>query len=336
MRCMVLRELKTPLVAEVREPLEPAEGQVVVRLHAAALNRRDYWITQGMYPGIRLPVVLGSDGAGVVVRIGDGVPHHWSQQPVVINPGWNWGDDPRAQSGEFRILGMPADGTYAEEVVVPAEYLHARPDHLTWTEAAALPLGGLTAYRALFTQGQLRPGQSVLITGIGGGVATCAMQLARQVAGRVLVTSSSDEKLQRAGELGADAGYNYRQAGWARQLIADHGRVDLIIDSAGGDGYADLLELAAPGGRIVSYGSTAGKPGNLDLFKLFWKQLHLTGSTMGTPDDFRSMLELVQRQTIRPVVDQVMPLEGANEALEKMRDSRQFGKLVLAIDASPQ
>lgn len=331
MRCMVLRDLKSPLVEERREALQPAEGQAVVRLRAAALNRRDYWITQGMYPGIRLPVVLGSDGTGTVVRIGDGVPHHWSNQDVIINPGWQWGPNPRVQSTEFRILGMPDDGTLAEEVLVPAEYLHPRPEHLAWPEAAALPLGGLTAYRALFTQGSLNVGQTVLITGVGGGVATCALQLARTTAGRVLVTSSSTEKLRRAEELGATAGYNYRQDGWAKQLLADHGPVDLIVDGAGGDGYADLLELAAPGGRIVNYGSTAGRPGKLDLFKVFWKQLQLIGSTMGSPDDFQRMLDLVLRFQVQPVVDGVLPLERVNEALQKMQNSSQFGKLVLQV-----
>lgn len=333
MRCLVLREIKTPLSLQQRPELEPGEGQVVVRLHAAALNRRDFWITQGMYPGVQCPAVLGSDGAGTVVRIGDGVPHHWTNQEVVMNPGWNWGPNPAAQGAEFRILGMPDDGTFADEVLVPVDCLHARPPHLSWTEAAALPLGGVTAYRALFTQGQLQPNQAVLITGVGGGVATFALQMACHAGARVLVTSSSPDKIRRACGLGALVGYDYTQDDWAKRLLADHGPLDLIVDGAGGAGYGRLLDLAAPGGRIVNYGATAGPPAKFDLFKVFWKQVRIVGSTMGSPEDFRRMIELVGQGQIHPVVDQVLSLEEGSGAVERMREAPQFGKVVLAMDA---
>lgn len=331
MRALTLHELKAPMQLEERDSLEPAEGEAVVSLHAAALNRRDYWITQGMYPHIHTPVVLGSDGAGVVAKIGEGVADDLSGQEVIINPGWEWGDNPSAQSDEFRILGMPDDGTFASEVVLPAECLHSKPTHLDWPEAAALPLGGLTAFRAVFTQGRLKAGDKVLVTGIGGGVATFALQFARAAGANVFVTSSSPEKLKRACELGATAGYNYLAEGWGKHLQADHGAMDLIIDSAGGDGYASLINLAAPGGRIVSYGATAYPPKQFDLFKVFWKQLHLIGSTMGSPDDFAEMLAFVNEKQLRSVVDQVFPLAEGNAALKRMRDSEQFGKIVLAI-----
>lgn len=331
MKALVLNELKAPLTLEERPELQPSARQVVVRLKAAALNRRDYWITQGMYPGIRLPTVLGSDGAGVIERVGDNAPTGWIGREVIINPGMEWGEDEAVQSDAFHILGMPDDGTFAEAVLVPEEAIHPKPEHLTWREAGALPLGGMTAYRAVFTQGQVQPGETVLVTGIGGGVATFALQFAAAAGARVLVTSSSSEKLAKAAELGAAAGYDYTQEGWAKQLVADHGPAHLIVDSAGGEGYRQLLDIAAPGGRIVNYGATAGPPPKFDLFKVFWKQLHLVGSTMGSPSDFRVMLELVHHHKIRPAIDQVFPLAEGNEALSRMRESTQFGKLVLDI-----
>ncbi|MEQ8788849.1 MAG: zinc-binding dehydrogenase [Pirellulaceae bacterium] len=331
MQALVLHELKSPLKLEQRPQFEPGPRQVVVQLKAAALNRRDYWITQGMYPGIKLPVVLGSDGAGVIARVGENAPHGWIGREVVINPGLDWGEDEAAQGESFRILGMPDDGAFAEEVLVGEEAIHDKPEHLTWQEAAALPLGGMTAYRAVFTQGEVKPGETVLVTGVGGGVATFALQFAVAAGARVLATSSSPEKLAKAEQLGAAAGYNYTQEGWAKQLVADHGAVHLIIDSAGGDGYRHLLDIAAPGGRIVNYGATAGPPPKLDLFKVFWKQLRLIGSTMGSPTDFRAMLGLVHHHKIRPAIDRVFPLAEANDALARMRESSQFGKLVLDI-----
>lgn len=330
MKALVLQELKQPLQLEDRDDLAPGPGEAVIELKAAALNRRDYWITQGMYPGIQLPVVLGSDGAGVVKRLGEGVSPEWLQRELIINPGWNWGDHEAYQSHEFHILGMPDDGTFASEVRVPAKYLAAKPAHLSWQEAAALPLGGVTAYRAVFTQGRLHPGERVLISGVGGGVATFALQYALAAGANVLVTSSSAEKIARAIQLGATAGFDYRADGWHKQLVSEQGPVDLIIDSAGGDGYASLVDVAAPGGRIVNYGATAGPPKKLDLFKIFWKQLHLIGSTMGSSDDFAAMLAFVNQHKIKPIVDEVFSLADGNEAIERMENSAQFGKLVIA------
>jgi zinc-binding alcohol dehydrogenase/oxidoreductase len=329
MQALVLRQVKQPLSLEERPPLEPGPDQVVVGLKAAALNRRDYWITQGLYPGIKTPVILGSDGAGVVIRAGENAAE-WQDREVVINPGLDWGDRQDVQSKQFHILGMPTDGTFAGEVLVAAAQLAERPSHLTWHQAAALPLGGVTAYRALFTQGRLQAGESLLITGIGGGVATLALQFAVASGARVWVTSSSPEKIEQAVALGAEGGFPYTHGDWAREL-AKVATPDLILDSAGGEGHAALVELAAPGGRLVHYGATAGPPKKLDLFKIFWKQLQLIGSTMGSPDDFADMLELVARKEIAPQVDGVFPLADGTQALEQMRNSPQFGKLVLEI-----
>ncbi len=333
MKALILNEVKSPLVLAEREDPSANAGQAVVRLKAAALNRRDFWITQGMYPGVEAPCVLGSDGAGVVESIGLGVASSRAGKDVVINPGISWGSDEAAQHGKFSILGMPNDGTFAERVVIPAAQLAEKPEHLSWTEAAALPLAGLTAYRAVFSQGGLLEGQTVLITGIGGGVAVFALQFALAAGAKALVTSSSPEKLARAASLGATAGANYKDEGWAAALGKEHGPVDLIIDSAGGEGYNDLLELVKPGGRVVNYGATAGPPRKLDMFKLFWKQLHLIGSTMGSPEDFAAMVKFVNEHQIKPVVDKVVPLSEGPELVASMADSPQFGKLVLEIDA---
>lgn len=331
MQAMTLVGKKVPLELQEREDLTPGAGQVVVRLNAAALNRRDYWITVGLYPGIKPPVVLGSDGAGVVLACGDGVDRGWEGQNVILNPGIGWGDDPAVQSEQFHILGLPEDGTFASEVVVPVEQLHRKPECLTWEESAAIPLAGTTAYRALFAQGSAKPDDRILITGIGGGVATFALQFATAVGAEVWVTSSSTVKIDRAIGLGAKGGFDYREEGWEKRFVAEVGAPDLIIDSAGGPGYGGLMGLAAPGGRIINYGATAGVPESIDMFKLFWKQLRLQGSTMGSPEDFRGMVDLVEKYQIKPVIDAVYSLEDTNHALDQMRSSLQFGKYLLKI-----
>ena len=331
MKALTLQQLKSPLELLDRPPLRPGPSEVVVALKAAALNRRDYWITQGMYPGIELPVVLGSDGAGVVRETGSALGNYWNDREVIINPGWDWGDDQQVQSDSLRILGLPGDGTFAAEVSVPQEYLHAKPAHLDWHEAAAVPLAGVTAYRAVFSQGGLEAGETILINGIGGGVATFALQFAVAIGAKVWVTSSSQQKIERAVEMGAVGGFDYNADSWWQEMSAQAGAPNLIIDSAGGPGYGALLKLAAPGGRIVNYGATAGPPEKLDLFKVFWKQLTLQGSTMGSPADFAAMLELIEKHKIRPVIDRVFPLAAGNEALSLMKASPQFGKYVLEI-----
>jgi NADPH:quinone reductase-like Zn-dependent oxidoreductase len=301
-------------------------------LKAAALNRRDHWITRGLYPGVRPPVVLGSDGAGIVTACGKGVDENWIGREVIIDPGINWGDDPRAQGKEFVILGSPHDGTFASEVAVHSSQLHDKPEKLDWIEAAALPLAGVTAYRAVMTQGAIEPGDTVLITGVGGGVATFTLQFALAVAEAVWVTSSSQEKIDRAITMGARGGANYRDSAWADQLAAAGAEPTLVVDSAGGTGYDSLIRLVAPGGRVVNYGATAGPPEKLDLFKVFWKQLRLQGTTMGSPEDFAAMLEFASKHDVKPLIDEVFPLARGAEAIERMKASPQFGKVVLEID----
>jgi NADPH:quinone reductase-like Zn-dependent oxidoreductase len=329
MKAVQLVALKQPAVLrDVSDPIAGA-GQVVVQLKAAALNHRDVWIQQGLYPGITFPVTPGSDGAGVVLEVGSPADAGWVGREVIINPALEWGDDPRAQGPKFRILGLPDAGTFAERIVISTAQLAPKPAHLSWEEAAALPLAGLTAWRALFTRAQLKAGERVLITGTGGGAALFALQFAVAAGAQVWVTSGAEEKILRAKSLGARGGVNYRQADWSEQLAKLAGAFDVIVDSAGGDGFTKLIDLTAPGGRIVFFGATAGNPKLFDMRKCFFRQINVLGTTMGSPVDFGGMTQLVTAQKLRPVVDSSFPLAAAEQAFLRMAEGAQFGKIVL-------
>lgn len=332
MRAAVLKGVGESLRVEAVEDPRPGAGEVVVRVSAAALNHRDVWIRKGQYAGLKFPIILGSDGVGEVVEVGDGVDASSLPKEVVVNPSLGWGSSEQAQnSSTFRILGLPDDGTFAELVKVPAEAVFPKPPFLTNHEAAALPLAGLTAYRALFSRGGLQSGERVLVTGAGGGAASFALQFAAASGAEVWVTSGSQEKIEHAKRLGAAGGVNYRDPDWDRQLKAAKEGFDLIVDSAGGDGFLKLIDLAAPGGRIVFFGATNGNPSESNLRKVFWRQLSLLGTTMGSPSDFRGMLDLIEAKRIRPVVDSVFSLAEANDALDRMEEGGQAGKIVLEI-----
>ncbi|WP_019155582.1 quinone oxidoreductase family protein [Robertmurraya massiliosenegalensis] len=315
---------------EVETPTAGA-GEVVIRLKTAALNRRDVFIRQGLYPGIRVPSIPGSDGAGVVAEIGDGVEGFKIGHEVVINPGMGWGENPNFPEANFSVLGVPINGTYAQYIKVPAENVFPKPEHLTWEEAAALPLGGLTAYRAVVTKGQVQAGETVIIPGIGGGVATLALQIASALGAKVYITSSSDEKIEKALELGATGGVNYRQEDWVKQLSSLSGGADLAIDSIGGDTLKDLIKLAKPGSKIVSFGSTLGPVNHLLMPHIFFKQLTLMGTTMGNRNEFMKMLNLFNEYKLKPVVSDVFPLERVEDAHDEMENGKHFGKIVLEI-----
>ncbi|QJW91823.1 zinc-binding dehydrogenase [Spirosoma taeanense] len=340
--------MKAIQLPAVHQPLElidaptPAAGpgEVLVQLRAAALNHRDVFIQQGLYPGIKLPVILGSDGAGVVTEIGVGVDPVWRGQAVVINCSLNWGPNPRFYGSDFRILGMPDNGTFAEYIAISTRYIHHKPAHLSFEQAAALPLTGLTAWRALMTRAGLRTSGSgpekVLITGIGGGAALIALQFAVSAGAEVWVTSGSEDKLAKAKALGARGGVNYREPDWHKTLMAQtgggrNGYFDVIIDSAGGPGFARLIDVAAPGGRIAIFGGTTGNLTDLMPPKIFFKQLNIFGTTMGTEHEFADMIAFVADKKIVPVLDEVLPLSDAKHAFEKMNAGQQFGKIILKI-----
>lgn len=310
---------------------QPAAGEAVVAIRAAALNHRDVWIKTGQYAGLKWPCQPGSDGAGVVMAVGDGVDAAWSGREVVINPSFDWGSDEQTQGPNFTILGLPRAGTLAEKISVPVAQLSEKPAHLSWEEAAALPLAGLTAYRALFARARLRAGERVLVTGIGSGVAWFALQFAVLCGADVWVTSSSAEKIAKAIALGAKGGFHYTRVGWAVEATKIAGMFDVIVDSAGGAGFGDLIDLAAPGGRIVFFGGTRGNGPALPLRKIFWRQLSLLGTTMGSPADWSAMLEFVALHRVRPVVSEVFPLARAGEAFALMERGGQCGKIVVRI-----
>ena len=334
MKAILLRQLGGPeqlTVEEVPTP-EPGPGQVRVRLHASALNRRDVWITLNQYPKIRLPCIMGSDGAGVVDQLGPGAPADLLGREVVIYPAYDWGNDPRFPGPTFRVLGMPDPGMFAEYICVPVGHVFPRPAHLNGEQAAAIPLAGLTAWRALITQAAAQPGETVLVTGIGGGVATFAMKWAVALGARVFVTSGDEAKLTQAQQLGAAGGVNYRADDWDKQLAELTGGVDVVIDGTGGPSFKGCFSVIRPAGRLVVYGSTAGNPPGLDLVRLFFRQARIIGSTMGSPEEFAAMLRFVAEHRIEPVIDQVFPLDHAVLAHQRLRAAEQLGKIVLRHD----
>jgi len=224
---------------------------------------------------------------------------------------------------------LPEHGTFAEYVKVRTEYLHAKPAHLNWEQAAALPLAGLTAFRALFTKAKAKEGDKVLVSGVGSGTGTFALQWALAAGCQVFVTSGTGEKIDRAKQLGAAAGVNYKAQDWAEQLQHLSGGFDIIIDSALGDGFPKFLDLSNSGGRIVFFGATAGNIPELTGRKIFWKQLQILGTTMGTKEEFATMVDFVNEHQLVPVIDEVFTLADAEKAVQKMGNSSQFGKIVL-------
>jgi zinc-binding alcohol dehydrogenase/oxidoreductase len=317
-------------IKEIKKP-HPTEKQVLVRLRYAALNHRDARMLReepGYFPD---GIILGSDGSGVVEDVGEEIDDVLIGEEVVINPSLGWGNNPLVQAGSFKILGFPDAGTFSDYLVISRSNVFEKPEHLSFTEAAALPLSALTAYRALFSKARLRPGEKVLVTGIGGGVAIWAMKFALAFKAKAFVTSGSEMKLKKAIEMGASGGFNYNELNWAERASREAGGFDVIIDSAGGEHFNQLLEAAVPGGRIVLFGKTAGSIQNVSPRTLYWKQLSIFGTTMGTRDEFLSMLDFVHKHQLRPVIDETFSLEQINDAFKRLNEKERFGKIVLQI-----
>lgn len=319
-------------LVQVPDPV-PAAGEVVVDVMAAALNRRDPWIwrTPGYCP---LPVTLGSDGAGIVSAVGPGMEAVAPGDEVSIDPTLGWGVGETCPTDAFDILGAPTEGTFAEQVVVPAANVASRPSRLSWEECAALNLAGLTAWRATMTCARARPGCDLLVTGAGGGVASVAVQIASTVGARVWVTSSSDPKLERAGALGAVGGFRYDDPDWpdhARAATGGRG-FDAVIDSYGAAGsWQQCLRTLRRGGTLVSYGDTGGAETTVTVAEVYWEWRRVLGTSMGSPREFRAMLDHVRTAVWRPVVDRVYPLAEIAVAAGRLGEPARFGKVVLRV-----
>jgi NADPH:quinone reductase-like Zn-dependent oxidoreductase len=313
------------VLEEAPDPV-PASGEVLVRLRASALNHLDVWIRKGL-PSVPKPRILGADGAGVVEALGEGVSGFEPGERVVINPGIEAGD------GRIHVIGEHGDGTNAELIAVPSTNVHPIPEGLSFEEAAAFPLVFETAYRMLVTRAAVREGEWVLAWGIGGGVSTATLAIAKALGARVVVTSSSDAKLERARELGADAVVNHATADVkaAVQEATDGHGVDVVVETVGEATWSTSLQVAAPGGRIAVCGATSGPNPPAALHRIWWKQLSILGSTMGTGEDFAGAYELVASGRARPVVDEVIPLEEIRAAHERLEAGEQLGKIVLSI-----
>jgi NADPH:quinone reductase-like Zn-dependent oxidoreductase len=295
---------------------QPGDGDVLVELRAASLNHLDLWIRKGL-PSVPKPRILGADGAGVVAG---------TDERVVINPGIEEGN------GRITVIGEHSDGTHAELIAVPRSQVYPLPDDLSFEEAAAFPLVFETAYRMLATKARLTEGEWVLIWGIGGGVATASLAIAKALGAQAVVTSSSDEKLARARDLGADATVNHA----AEDVVAavkdvTGGGAHVVVDDVGDATWAKTLNAARAEGRICVCGATTGPNPPAQLHRVWWKQLTIYGSTMGTRSDFEAAYELVKSGSARPVVDEVFPLADAAAAHERMERGEQLGKIVLRI-----
>ncbi len=330
MKALVIQPDLSFKIQEKEKPA-PAEGEALVQLTAAGLNRRDQWIREGKYPSIIPGVTLGSDGVGRVVEVGGQSESPWLGKKVIINPNINWGDDDEVQQDGYHVLGLPKDGTLAEYVVVGIDRLVEKPKHLTDEEAGALPLSALTAYRACFTKGGVQKGAKVLISGFGGGVAQMAALFSITVGANTYVTSSNQNNIKLAKEKGAREGFDYTQKDWYKNVKRRHGGFDVIIDSAGGNQFGQLIKLLNPKGKLVFYGATNGLPATIDLYTMFWRQLSVIGTTMGSDKEFERMVEFVRSFHIIPIVGSVRPFGQVLEALDEMKKGHLVGKSVLTF-----
>jgi NADPH:quinone reductase-like Zn-dependent oxidoreductase len=329
---LALRDLPPP---ELTDP-----GDVVVRVHAAALNRLDLFVADGL-PGVeyRFPHIVGSDGAGIVEAVGPEVTSVRPGDRVMINPGiacgrcqaCHGGDEPLCTA--FRVVGEHRPGTVAEYVVVPAVNLAPVPPAMSWPQAAAFSLATLTAWHMLVTRAGLRPGETVLIWGIGGGVAMAALQLARHLGARTIVTSGSDAKLEVARAHGADGGINHATQDVVAEVrrLTDRRGADVVADSVGQARWQESLRALRRGGRLVICGATTGPMVELDLRRLFWHQWSILGATLGTRREYQAIVELAHQGRLWPVVDSIVPLARAAEAFARLERGEQTGKLVIEV-----
>jgi len=322
---------------------DPVMGpdDVLLRVHATALNRLDLFIRQGL-PNLKLPLphILGSDAAGEIAKVGDDVTDLEEGERVLVNPGLTCGECEYCRTGEdplcvdYRILGEHVNGAYAEYVAVPARNVARIPTDFPYDTAAAAPLAYMTAWRLLISKGRIQPGEDVLILGAGSGVSTAAIQIAKLAGCTVWTTSSSDEKLRRAKEIGADVILNYKEMPWSRAVWELTGKrgVDVVVDHVGADTFKDSVRSLRRGGRLLVPGATTGGVFEIDIRYVFSRQISIIGSTMASQREFEEVMKLVFMRRLKPVVDRVFPLEEAQRAHEYLERGEQFGKVVLRVD----
>ena len=328
MKALVLKEDKTLVLSAFKRP-EPKKGEVIVSIKASALNHREIWIQRGLYPGMALPCILGADGAGVVTELGEGVPEQWAGKEVIIYPAYDWGDDEVAPTRQFRVLGMPDPGTICEFMSVPISNLVPKPKYLSWSEAAAIPVAGLTAWRALVRHGGIRKGAKVLITGIGGGVAQAGMGLAKAFDADIYVTSSSADKIAQAVSDGAKGGVNYKEDNWHLKLKEMSGGIDIVLDSSPSPVLDNYFRFMNYGGRIVAYGSTGAPKTSISISKFFLRHIQFIGTAMGSPREFKDLLAFMEENLVKPVIHSEFTLESAITAIEALKAGKQVGKIVV-------
>lgn len=307
--------------------VEPKAGEIRVKLKTAGLNHRDLFVLERHKP-TDPPLVIGSDGAGIVDAIGDGVTHVEVGDEVMINPGIGWKENSDAPPAGFEIVGLPFHGTFGEYIILPEDNVERKPAYLTWEEAGVLSLAGLTAYRALFTRGKVQPGMKVFIPGVGSGVATFLVQFAKAARAEVYVTSRSKEKCQRALEIGADKAIDSNED-WNKAL--EGLKMDLVIESVGAATFNKSLEVLRTGGTIVTFGASAGDEVNINLRTFFYAQQNLLGSTLGSAEEYKEMLQFMENHSLRPVIDKIFSLDQYEQAFRRMEQADQFGKIGFSI-----
>lgn len=303
--------------------LYPDLGEVLVKLKTAGLNHRDLFVLQRHQP-TDPAIILGSDGAGIIEAVGKGVQGIQQGDEVIINPGLGWGKTSEAPPEGFEILGLPDHGTFAEQIVLPAQNVVPKPENLSWEEAGVLSLAALTAYRVLFTRARIQSGMKVLIPGIGSGVATFLLQFAKAAGATVYVTSRSEAKCQTALTLGAEQAIN-SNVDWNQALGGQ--KMDLVIESIGAATFNQSLGQLRPGGTMVTFGASAGNDVHMNIRDFFYGQFNLLGSTMGSAQEYSEMLEFIGTHHIKPVVDMTYPLKDFKQAIKRMESADQFGKI---------
>jgi NADPH:quinone reductase-like Zn-dependent oxidoreductase len=331
----------TVVCGDIPMPSIPPPGEVRVATRAAALNRLDLFVISGI-PGVRLsfPHVLGADGAGLVDAVGEGAGRYQPGDRVMLNPLLWCGKCEFCVRGEHSlclrigIMGEHSSGTLARYFTAPETNLEPLPEGVSFEEAAAFSLVFQTAWRMLISRARLLPGEDILIHGVGGGVSTACLQIARLIGARCFVTSGSDEKLRRARELGAEHVYNYRAVDVVAEVLRETGKrgVDVVVDSVGAETWIQSLKAVRRGGRVLTCGATTGPNPATEIRLIFWKQISILGSTMSNQNEYRTVVQLLARRQLLPIIDRVFPLSRGRDALEYLRDGRQFGKVVVRVD----